>query len=472
MRPAISSRRAAAHAEPLDSRTAGSRPGRPSNRRSARSGDGSGSRTARGSGGSRAQVLGLVGAQPVRLAVGHEAGDRLAQAERAEGEAGRAADGRQALGPALVEPDDGGAQRAPVRRRSPRPCLRWVVIGEPGDRVATDRGIARGPAGRPRRACASRARGPAPPSPAGARRTARSGSGPTRREPPRSNTSARTLCVPTSIARICSRAAHRGPSSSRTPALISPSGSNSCDERLDRAHPQRALLGGEVRGVVGPDPVLVADRRAVADDHVARRRLQGPPALERLVRVVGQTEDVGRVQARAARVGVRQVAEGVDPLAGRVEAVAEGPAELGGEAGQVRPVGRGLERVDGVAFVPQRVAQVRRREPRPPPGRADARCRRHRARRGPGRPPPGRSAPTTSGMAAQPDDHQAAVRPLPAPARGSVGAGRCRGDRRRGRTSWRSRAGSRRGPSTAAGPTGRADGRARAPGPSRGRRRR
>ena len=58
--------------------------------------------------------LGLVRPQPVRLAIGHEAADRLAQPKRAEREAGRAADEWQTGRPALVEPDDRRSQRAAV----------------------------------------------------------------------------------------------------------------------------------------------------------------------------------------------------------------------------------------------------------------------------------------------------------------------------------------------------------------------
>ena len=87
--------------------------------------------------------------------------------------------------------------------------------------------------------------------------------------------------------------------------------------------PELALLGGQVRRVVAPDAVLVADRAAARDDRLARGGLQRAPALERLVRVGGEPEDVRRVQARAARVDVREVAERVDALAVVVEPVAE-----------------------------------------------------------------------------------------------------------------------------------------------------
>ena len=204
------------------------------------------------------------------------------------------------------------------------------------------------------------------------------------------------------------------------------------------------------------------------DDDLAGRGLERAPAVERLVGIGREPEDVGRVQARAARVAVRQVAEGVDALADGFEPVSERAPELGGQVGEGRPVGRGLERVDRVAGVPQRVAQVRCREPAVPPGRIRCRVRRcpatrGRGRRRPWRPPrrrPGcRSGRRSRGSAPDPSRGR----------RGSAGGAPSPGRRRRARTSSPSRAASRRGPSTAAGPTARAVARAAAHGPSPGR---
>ena len=65
----------------------------------------------------------------------------------------------------------------------------------------------------------------------------------------------------------------------------------------------------------------------------------------------------------------------MDALAAVVEAVAERPTDRRGEIGQPRPVDGGLDRVERVARVPERVAQVRRpeacRDPAPPERSAD-----------------------------------------------------------------------------------------------------
>ena len=123
--------------------------------------------------------------------------------------------------------------------------------------------------------------------------------------------------------------------------------------------------------MVGPDAVLMADGPAVGDDDLARRGLEPAPALQRLVRVGRQAEDVGRVQARPAAVDVREVAERVDALAERLEAVAEGGPEGGRQRLDATPVERGLERVHRISRVPQRVAQVGAAEALPLPGGGD-----------------------------------------------------------------------------------------------------
>ena len=165
--------------------------------------------------------LGLVRAEPVRLAVGHEARDRVADAERPEREARsrhRSAAGPPA--PALVEPDDGGPERPPsssVTTTVPR----WVVRATPAIASRPD-----GPAG-PEPAAGLADRAPVELGvllrPAGLRRDVRLdrdlGAGDERAGG--SNTSARTLCVPTSIARTRSGRS-RGRSSSRTPGVHEP----------------------------------------------------------------------------------------------------------------------------------------------------------------------------------------------------------------------------------------------------------
>ena len=188
--------------------------------------------------------------------------------------------------------------------------------------------------------------------------------------------------------------------------------------RLERGHPERALLGREVRRVVAPDAVLVADRPAVGDDRLARGRLEPSPALERLVRVGGQAEDVGRVQARPARVEVRQVAEGVDPLADRRRGRAAAPARArAASVRQRRPVDRRLQRVRRRSRRPTArcagtaartaVARHAGADTR----QADAARRRERADRprprSPGRPRP---VPVIA------DEHEARARALAAPA--------------------------------------------------------
>ena len=121
--------------------------------------------------------------------------------------------------------------------------------------------------------------------------------------------------------------------------------------------------------MVAPDAVLMADRPAVLDDRLAGGGLQATPAVEGLVGLCAESEDVRRVEAGAARVDVGQVAERVDPLAAAVafEAVAERPPHRRGKVRQTPPVDGRLECVDRVAEVPQRVAQVRGPEPVPEP---------------------------------------------------------------------------------------------------------
>ena len=238
-----------------------------------------------------------------------------------------------------------------------------------------------------------------------------------------------------------------------------PSGSKRRERAAQRGHPERTLLGLEVRDVVGADAVLVADGPAVGDDDLARRGLEPAPALERLVRVGREPEDVRGVQARPAPVDVRQVAERVDALAERLEAVPERRPERGGERLEPAPVDGGLERVHRVPGVPERVAQVRAAEALPHPSAAATTRRRGRpgaprdradvARRGARRPGPSRTRRRSRGSARR--------RGRGGPGSGAGTARRAR--RRPARRSSRSRAGSRRGPCRAArrnGPASRA----------------
>ena len=281
---------------------------------------------------------------------------------------------------------------------------------------------------------------------------------------------ARTLWVPTSMATIVGPApAHR-----RAP---------SCEQdarrhqavRVERARaaprmaaiPSGPFSAARYGAWSRPIAVLVADRPAVRDDHLARRPLEPAPALERLVRVGGEPEDVGRVQARPARVDVRQVAEGVDPLvdgrrgrgAGSARAPRPGP-------GMRRPVGGGLERVHGVARRPTaccagtapRTARVARRGR--PPGAPTPPLRRGRSAR-PRRPPRATDGPWRPSA---PTITRHRLRSRPAQGRGSGGAsaGRRRvagqRERRRGLERRRDadhrqrqpRLGERRGPASSA----------------------
>ena len=296
--------------------------------------------------------------------------------------------------------------------------------GQPDDRVAPHGRVREDRAGRRRRASASRAPDPAPPSRAAATRTARSGCATTRR----ATRQHRTRAPGRSGSRRRSRGSggrrrRRGSPSRRLtrprvlragrPRRHPPVRVEGPHDRLDGLHAERALLGREVRRVVEADAVLVADRRPVLDDHPARRRLERPPARERLVGVGREAEDVRRVEARPGRVHVRQVAEGMDALAGRLEAVAERPSERGGQVGEPRPVGRGLERVDRVARIPQRVAQVRGGEPTVPPGRSRSPDRRRHASRARGRPRSRAVAPTTPGSPVRPTMTRQRSGPIP-----------------------------------------------------------
>ena len=110
--------------------------------------------------------------------------------------------------------------------------------------------------------------------------------------------------------------------------------------------------------------------------------------------------------------------------------------ERGGEVGESRPVGRGLERVDGVPGVPQRVPQVRGGEPAVAPRRTDAR---------PGDAPRAsnqvvdglRRRPDDTRIAGEPDDREAALgahaaEPEVAPEDAGGAALTGEGERRRG----------------------------------------
>ena len=144
------------------------------------------------------------------------------------------------------------------------------------------------------------------------------------------------------------------------------------------------------------------------------------------------------------------MAEGVDALAVGLEAVAERPPDGRGKVRQPAPVDRGLEGVDRVAEIPQRVAQVGGPEPAPEPLPAEraadarpavsphdrARPRGPPARRASRRPTPRRGGGTAPARSSG--------------ARGSAGAGGRLARRRRGRGASRSRAGSTGGPSRAA----------------------
>ena len=199
-----------------------------------------------------------------------------------------------------------------------------------------------------------------------------------------------------------SAVAHAGPSSSSTPRAGRRAGRSARTRSARAAIPSGALLGGEVRRMDPPDAVLVADRPAVGDDRLAGQRLEPAPAVERLVRVGGQAEGVGHVQARAARVQVRQVAVGVDPFAVGPRARAGGPGQAlrrGPAAGPSRPRSRACP---PHSRRPQRIAQVGRAQPLTVPGRARAtapRCRVGRARAARPRPPTARTTLSGPGHA-------------------------------------------------------------------------
>ena len=188
----------------------------------------------------RAPRLGLVGADPVRLAVGLEAADGLAHA-RAPGTRGPSTpptNGRP-VGPALVEPDDRRSERPPVRvGHDDR-----VALGRHGQRRRSRRagraGSAR-TAGRRRRASASRARGPARPSRAGARRTARSGrAAPATRTPAGIEDERAHALRPDVDGEDRRPPRHGGPSSSRTPRVHDPVRIERPDDGVER-RPSRA----------------------------------------------------------------------------------------------------------------------------------------------------------------------------------------------------------------------------------------
>src|SRR5690606_17098663 len=139
---------------------------------------------------------------------------------------------------------------------------------------------------------------------------------------------------------------------------------------LQQADAERAFLRREVRSVIRTDAVLVADRATVRDDGFARRALHALPVLQRVVGVGLHAEDHRHIDARAGGVDVRQVREDVHALAerlrGAVQAVDNGLCR----ARNIRPGDDGLQRIDGIARLPERVAQVGRAEAALEPYRA------------------------------------------------------------------------------------------------------
>ena len=275
-----------------------------------------------------------------------------------------------ALGPALVEPDDRRAQRrAGVVGDDDVP--RWVVSATPAMHPAGDR--------RRRQQRAGHASPIAAPvqlgvllGPAGPRRDVRldrdPGAGQRARRAGRT-TSARTLWVPTSRARIVvgGRSRSRPVRRSSTPGVMMPVRVE-LRARRPRAPPcpSGSLLGGQVRRVVAPDAVLVADGAAVGDDRLAGRAPSGAASgpASRPGRRRGGRRRSRRGSSRSGRRWERWLKAWTrSPRV--VEPVAERPPDGGGEVRQAAPGDRGLEGVERVARLPQRVAQVRRPEPRP-----------------------------------------------------------------------------------------------------------
>ena len=123
--------------------------------------------------------------------------------------------------------------------------------------------------------------------------------------------------------------------------------------------------------MVRADTVLVADGPAAGHDRLTDGVLQAVPAGERPVGVIGDAEHERRVQARAARVDVREMAEGVDPFALIGEPAAERRGDRAGQPGDARPVGRRLDGIHCVAGLPQGAAPVWRAGTLRPPAAAD-----------------------------------------------------------------------------------------------------
>ena len=319
-----------------------SRPARRSNPRTGRSGGGSGTPTARGSGRSRRQVAGSLARSQFASQSAMKPDDRLAQPERPEGEPGRSADERQARRPALVEPDDRRAGAGRPSASVTTTVLRWVVSVSPttasrrtagsartrrqaiAERPPVQLGILLGPARLGRDVRLDRdARGRHDGLPTGVEHERADALGPdVDREDPLGR-GPRSADGRHRAHGVRPRAGRRAPSARRD--RTSGPGRRSPPSRAGPSRPARYGAWSV------PTPCWWLMVAAVLDDDPAGRRLEGAPALERRVRVVGEAEDVGRVQARAARIAVRQVAERVDALAGRLQPVAERPPELGGE---------------------------------------------------------------------------------------------------------------------------------------------
>ncbi len=339
--------------------------------------------------------VGLVCADPVRLRVGLEGGDRVADAEGPEREAGDPADGGHGARPALVEPDHGRPEhaiglveaddRAPLgRQRDGRDRIGGSAGHRPerpagvAERAPVELGILLGPAGLRRDVRLDRDLGPREELAAGVEEqgTHALGADVEGQQPvggsgawaghravllvlgAGARRGARVVAA-TRAAGAPASAVSAPASASSAPGFRIPFGSKVAGQTFQGGHAGCPLLGGQVRGVVAPHAVLVADRAAAGHDRLGCRRLEARPALQRPVGVLGQAEDVRRVQARARRVDVRQVGERVHPLALGRQALAQAGRDGRQESRHGRPGRRRLERVDRVARVPQGVAEVR-----------------------------------------------------------------------------------------------------------------
>src|SRR2546421_12423771 len=104
--------------------------------------------------------------------------------------------------------------------------------------------------------------------------------------------------------------------------------------------------------------MLVADGGMLRHDGAAGRSLQDLPAGQRLRRVRCNAVEVGRVNSRAMGVQMREVGECMNLLPSLHEARAQRCFDGLDQCRNTIPGGSRLYRINGVAHVPKRIAEI------------------------------------------------------------------------------------------------------------------